>query len=105
MKLKLEDILYRGLGSLDLTVEKLEEVISTLVKEGDLTRKQGEELVKKWQQRGDEKKDEIEKVIEKKLKDLGFSSREDVEDLTSRVSALEKEVDRLKEVCSENPED
>ncbi len=105
MKLKLEDILYRGLGSLDLTVEKMEEVISTMIKEGDLTRKQGEELVKKWQQKGDEKKDEIEKSIEKKLRDLGFSSREDVEDLTSKVAALEKEVDRLKEICSENPED
>ncbi|GEM_PF-987601 len=105
MKINLEDILYRGLGSLDLTVEKMEEVISTMIKEGDLTRKQGEELIKKWRQKSDEKKDELEKLIEKKLRDLGFSSLEDLEDLSSRVEVLEKEVDRLKEICSENPED
>lgn len=93
---KLEELLYRGIGSLDFTVNKLEELVQSLVEEGELTKKQGKELIERWQQKGDKQKDKLEDIFDEKLDDLGVVRVEEFDKLKERVARLESELRNIK---------
>ncbi len=99
---KLEELLYRGIGSLDLTINKLEELVQSLVEEGELTKKQGKELIKRWQQKGDEQKDKLEDIFDEKLDELGVVRVEEFDKLKERVARLETKLIKLKNGASQN---
>ncbi|MFN2362967.1 MAG: phasin family protein [Halarsenatibacteraceae bacterium] len=89
---KLEELLYRGIGSLDFTVSKLEELVQSLVEEGELTKKQGKELIERWQQKSDKQKDKLEDIFDAKLDALGVVRVEELDKLKERVARLESEL-------------
>ncbi len=99
---KLEELLYRGIGSLDLTINKLEELVQSLVEEGELTKKQGKELIKRWQQKGDEQKDKLEDIFDEKLDEIGVVRVEEFDKLKERVARLETKLIKLKNGASQN---
>ena len=99
---KLEELLYRGLGSLDLTVNKLEELVQSLVEEGELTKKQGKELVERWQEKGDEQKDKLEDIFDEKLDDLGVVRVDEFDKLKERVARIEGKLSNIENGASQN---
>ena len=99
---KLEELLYRGIGSLDLTINKLEELVQSLVEEGELTKKQGKELIKRWQQKGDEQKDKLEDIFDEKLDEIGVVRVEEFDKLKERVARLETKLSKIKNEASQN---
>jgi len=98
---KLEELLFRGIGSLDYTVNKLEELVQSLVEEGELTKKQGKELIERWQQKGDKQKDKLEGIFDEKLDDLGVVRGEEFDKLKERVARLESELRNIQTESSQ----
>ena len=99
---KLEELFYRGIGSLDLTINKMEELVQSLVEEGELTKKQGKELLNRWQQKSDEQKYKFEDIFDEKLDDLGVVRTEEFDKLKERVARLETKLTDLKNGASQN---
>lgn len=102
---KLEDLLYRSIGSLDMTVDKLEDLVRTLVEEGELSKKEGKRIIEKWQEKGDKQKEKIDRVIDNRLGDLGLAKKDDVDKIKERLARLETKIDHLSEKLSSNNEE
>ncbi|MGM0419893.1 MAG: phasin family protein [Bacillota bacterium] len=102
---KLEDLLYRSIGSLDMTVDKLEDLVRALVEEGELSKKEGKRIIEKWQEKGDKQKEKIDRVIDDRLDDLGLAKKDDVDKIKERLARLETKIDQLSEKLSSNNEE
>jgi poly(hydroxyalkanoate) granule-associated protein len=83
-----------GLGTLELTEEKLEELLRDLIKRGELTEKEARTLTEQWKRRLAARRDELQReareAVQRALRDFDVATREDIEALTKRVEALEK---------------
>ena len=94
MKKIFEDILLTGLGAIVVTKEKAEELVESMVEQGDVTRKEGKELLDKFLEKTEEEtsklSDKVSRQLEKKLKQAGFVTKSDLNDLKARIEELEK---------------
>jgi len=94
----LRKLLLAGLGTIDLTEEKLKAVFDDLVARGEVSEKEAKELVSGWAKRAGEQRtkiqQQIDEAVHRALGKLGVSHREDVEKLESRIAELERRVPR-----------
>jgi polyhydroxyalkanoate synthesis regulator phasin len=100
----LEDIrkgLLAGFGAVFLTKEKIEQVTRKLVIEAKLNRDDAERLRKELLATGEEQWKELEKsvsnAVRKTAGSLNVASREEVEELKTKVEALEVRLRALEE--------
>ncbi len=99
MKKLLEDILFTGLGTLVVTKEKAEEIVEKMINQGDVTREEGKELLDRFIERTEAETSKISdnfiKNIKKRLSKAGFVTREELDELNSRLDKLEKQIEEL----------
>ena len=92
----LEQGLLLGLGALDITREKVEQLLDELVRQGKVQREEGKKLVAEILERGEKQRQELQATIKSELKGLleqsELVSRRDLERLEARVTALEEQV-------------
>jgi len=94
----LRKLLLAGLGTVDLTEEKLKSVFDDLVARGEVSEKEARELVSGWAKRAGEQRTKIQQQVDdavrRALERMGVSQRAEVEKLESRVADLERRVPR-----------
>jgi len=89
-----------GLGVLDATKEKVEEVVQEMVRRGEITMQEGPETMKqllnKAQQAQTALVDKVKELVNKALTEARPAKAADLEALEKRLAALEEEVKKLK---------
>ena len=72
-----------GLGTLELTEEKLEELLRDLIKRGELTEHDARTLAEQWKRRlvarREELQREVREAVHRALRGFDVATREDVE--------------------------
>lgn len=92
----MEDILKKvflaGIGTLALTYEKANEMVETLVEKGKITVDQGKELNEELKRfvNNKETTQNDKPDLKEILKELNLATKEDIANLESRISNLEK---------------
>lgn len=85
-----------GLGLLDLSQEKLKEVVEELVARGEVSRKEGRSVIQNVMDRGQREKREVEKRLkaaaEKALEKMNVATRKDLEKLEKKIAKLEEKL-------------
>jgi polyhydroxyalkanoate synthesis regulator phasin len=86
-------MLLVGLGTLELTEEKLEGTLRDLIKRGELTEQEARTVGEEWKQRLASRRDELQReargAVQRALQSLDVASRQELETLRKRVDALE----------------
>ncbi len=94
----LRKLLLAGLGTFDLTEEKLKAVFDDLVARGEVSEKEARELISDWTKRAGEHRtkiqQQVDEAVRRALERLGVSRRADLEKLESRIADLERRVPR-----------
>jgi len=89
-----------GLGMVDATKEKVEEVVQEMVRRGEITMQEGPEAMKqllsKAQQAQAAMVDKVKELVNKALAEARPAKAADLEALEKRLAALEEEVKKLK---------
>ena len=92
----LRKLLLAGLGTLDLTEEKLKSVFDDLVKRGEMNEKDARELIVSWKDRANEQRQKVQSLVdesvEKGLKAMGYVKLSEYEALAARVAELERKM-------------
>ena len=87
-------LMLAGLGTLDLTEEKLRAAFDDLVKRGELSEKDARETINDWTRRASEGRVRLQQQIEDTFKRMtesrDSSLKSTIEALTARVEALER---------------
>ncbi|MBI5740607.1 MAG: phasin family protein [Nitrospirae bacterium] len=87
--------LMAGLG----VPEKMKEMIDDLVKKGELSESQGAKFVKEWSEKAGKTGDDISKsmtdLINSTLEKMNIPTKEEVEKLERKVTALSARVKKL----------
>jgi polyhydroxyalkanoate synthesis regulator phasin len=90
----LRKLLLAGLGTVDLTEEKLKAVFDDLVARGEVSEKEARELISSWKDRAGEQRTKVQQQVDqavvRALERLGVSRRADIEKLESRIAELER---------------
>lgn len=101
MKKLFEDIVLTGLGTLVVTKEKAEELVEKMIKQGDVTREEGKELLNKFIEKTEEGGSRLSEhflaELKQRLNKAGFVTRQELEDIKSRLDHLEHRLDEIKE--------
>jgi polyhydroxyalkanoate synthesis regulator phasin len=94
----LRKLLLAGLGTVDLTEEKLKAVFDDLVARGEVSEKEARELVSGWAKKAGEQRtkiqQQVDEAVHKALERMGLSHRADVDKLEARIAELERRVPR-----------
>ncbi len=97
----LHKALMAGLG----VPEKMKEVVDELVRKGELSKSQGAKLVKEWSDKASKTGDDISKniadIINKTLEKMNIPTRDEVEKLERKVTALSARVKKLEGASGE----
>jgi polyhydroxyalkanoate synthesis regulator phasin len=97
----LHKALMAGLG----VPEKMKEIIDELVKKGELSESQGAKLVKEWSDKAGKTGEDIGKnitdLINKTLEKMNIPTRDEVEKLERKVTALSARVKKLEGASGE----
>ena len=92
----LRKLLLAGLGTLDLTEEKVKAVFEELVKRGEMNEKDARELVSSWKDRANEQRQKVQALVDesvqKGLKAVGYVKLSDYNTLAARVAELERKL-------------
>lgn len=85
-----------GLGALVITKEKVEEVVSELVKKGEVGQEESKKIISELVERGEESKKEIESQVEKIVSGLAekldIPTRKELNDLKSEIEKLRRKL-------------
>ena len=94
----LRKLLLAGLGTVDLTEEKLKAVFEDLVARGEVSEKEARELISGWAKRAGEQRmkiqQQVDEAVQRALTRFGVSHRTDLERLESRIADLEHRASR-----------
>ncbi len=86
--------LLAGLGLLDLSREKIEELVGELEKRGEMSRQDASEFLHKAMERGRHEKEDLEKkvqgFVEQAFARMSLATRADLERLEKRLASLER---------------
>lgn len=92
----LRKLLLAGLGTLDLTEEKLKSVFEDLVKRGEMNEKEAKDLITSWTERAAEQRQKVQSLVddsvEKGFKAMGYVRMSEYEALVARVAELEQKL-------------
>ena len=92
----LRKLLLAGLGTLDLTEEKVKAVFEELVKRGEMNEKDAREVISSWKDRAGEQRQKVQTLVDesvqKGLKAVGYVKLSDYEVLAARVAELERKL-------------
>jgi len=92
----LRKLLLAGLGTLDLTEEKLKAVFNDLVARGEMSEKEARELITNWTKRATEQRgrmrEDMEQAVNKTLQAMGLAKRADLDALAARLAELERKM-------------
>jgi polyhydroxyalkanoate synthesis regulator phasin len=90
----LRKLLLAGLGTVDLTEEKLKGVINDLVARGEVNERDARELISGWAQRAREQRtklqQEVDEAVRRTMERLGVCHRADLDRLEARIAELER---------------
>ncbi|HZG85667.1 phasin family protein [Paenibacillus sp.] len=82
-----------GLGVTAMSKEKAERLVEELVRKGEVRPNESQELLTRLLQRGEEERSELKKIVQEQLRnvlaELRVATKEDVERLDARLTALE----------------
>jgi polyhydroxyalkanoate synthesis regulator phasin len=94
----LRRLLLAGLGTVDLTEEKLRAVFDDLVARGEVNEKEARELISSWAKRAGEQRTKIQQLVDdsvrRALDRMGAAHRSDLEKLEARIAELERRLPR-----------
>lgn len=89
-------LILAGIGALDLTREKAEEILEELAKKGEIASEEKGDLLKEIVKRGEEQKEQIEgkveKVIEKVISRTRIATVNDIKRLEEKIEKLERKI-------------
>ena len=92
-------ILLAGIGAIAISHDEVEVFIEKLVERGELAKRDGESLLKEVREKrmkhlhGEES--HFQKRIEEFLNHLNVPAKKDFDELSGKISALEKKIDEL----------
>lgn len=93
-------VLLAGIGAVALAQEEIEEFVNKLIERGEIAEKDGKKLIRevaeKRKKTTAKAEDEFTQRIEEILDRLNVPSKEDIDALGSKITALSKKVDELK---------
>ena len=94
----LRKLLLAGLGTVDLTEEKVKAVFDDLVARGEVNEQEAKELVSGWVKKAGEQRtkiqQQVDEAVRRALERLGVSQRADLDKLEARIAELERRVPR-----------
>ncbi len=94
----LRKLLLAGLGTVDLTEEKLKAVFDDLVARGEVGEKEARELVAGWAKRAGEQRTRIQQLVDEAVRSalerIGVCHRADLAKLEVRIADLERRLPR-----------
>ena len=92
-------LVLASIGAFVLAQEEIEEFINKLVERGEIAEKDGKQLVnevmesrKKYQKKGE---DEMNKQIGQMLERMDVPTKNDIDSLSKKITALSKKIDEL----------
>lgn len=95
MKDLLRKTMLMAIGLASFTREKIEEVAGELVKRGEMSEKEGRDFIDELTAKSKELKKDLEsrteKAVNDALKRVNVPSRQEIEELKSRIAVLEEE--------------
>lgn len=84
---------YLGLGAAVSGKERFEKMVNEMVSKGEMTPSQAKSVINAWISKGEtydkEWSDQAKVKMQKRMKELGFVSREEYELLEARIQRLE----------------
>ena len=89
----LRTLMLAGLGTLDLTEEKLRATFDEFVQRGEVTEKEARDLIATWTTRALERRDAFRKQVRELVREelrVGEVTREEFDALTALVARLER---------------
>jgi polyhydroxyalkanoate synthesis regulator phasin len=100
MKELLQKAWLFGLGLLDATKEKIENLVQEMVKRGEITQQEAPQAVKEMLAKAQEAQqafwDKSKELVNKLVSEGKLARAEDLEALEKRVAALEEELEKTK---------
>ena len=91
--------LLLGIGALSLTEERLEQIISGMVKKGEISRQEGRDLVqemlKKIKQEKNNLSEKIKKEFDSLMDKVDVPKQSEINELKQRVAELEAKLEQL----------
>lgn len=95
----LNDLVHRTLMAGLGVPEKLKELVDELVRKGELSESQGAKLVKEWSDKAGKTGEDVGKsitdLINKALEKMNIPTRDEVEKLEKKITALSARVKKL----------
>jgi len=92
----LKKLILAGIGALDLTREKAEQVLEELAKKGEIAYEEKgsllEEAIKKGKKREKEIEERIEKVIKEVISRTKIATVNDIKRLEEKIEKLERKI-------------
>jgi len=97
-------VLLAGIGAVAIAQEEIEDFVNKLIERGEIAEKDGKklisEVVEKRKKSAEKAEDEFTQRIEEILDRLNVPSKEDIDALGNKITALSKKVDELKKTQS-----
>lgn len=91
--------LLLGIGALSLTEERLEQIISGMVKKGEISRQEGRDLVQEMLKKINQEKDSLSEKMKKEFNSLmdkmEVPKQNDLEELKQKIAELEAKINQL----------
>ncbi len=104
----LRNLLLTGMGAVSLTKEHAERVAAELLEKGEVTQEEAHKFIAEAQRRGEEEREALRATIQKEIikfrDEMDLVSKQDLQDLQSRVEHIEKHLnpDNAKESAKED---
>ena len=93
-------VLLAGIGAVALAQEEIEAFVNKLVERGELAEKDGRKMVKdvmeKRKKEAAKAEDQLDKRLEVLLDRMNVPTKNDIDALSAKITALTKKVDELK---------
>ncbi len=89
-----------GAGLWAMTEERIDELVKDLVDKGDISKEEGKKVIQDMVEESKKQRVDLEKKISEKIQDTVSKAdafaKKDVQELESRIDALEEEIRRIK---------
>ncbi len=89
-----------GAGLWAMTEERIDELVKDLVDKGDISKEEGKKVIQDMVEESKKQKVDLEKKISEKIQDTVSKAdafaKKDMQELQSRIDALEEEIQRIK---------